>query len=144
MRLSSGFSFIDSTSGSPLATDAPCDLPAESSKGQKLPSNLTSIYGKPSLSSRRTENDCKIVLYILAANEHKVEKNVLKGLYAELQRYCASRGFELQLCDLHEESENFLDPECWVNEPIEARGGHHLAAECLSEISSKFIIRILS
>lgn len=90
------------------------------------------------MSSRRTENDCKIVLYILAANEHKGEKNVLKGLYVELQKYCASRGFELQLCDLHEESENFLDPECWVNEPIEARGGHHLAAECLSEISSKF------
>lgn len=132
------FYLLDSTSGSPLATDAPCELPAES-KSQNLPSNLTSIYGKPSLSSRRTENDCKIVLYILVANEHKSEKSVLKGLYAELQRYCASRGFELLLCDLHEESENFLDPTGWVNEPIEARGGHHLAAECLSEIASKFV-----
>lgn len=121
-----------------MATDAPCELPVET-KSQSLPSNLISIYGKPSLSSRRTENDCKIVLYILAANEHKEEKSVLKGLYAELQRYCASRGFYLQLCDLHEESENFLDPKSWVNEPIEARGGHHLAAECLSEISSKCI-----
>ncbi|XP_031618907.1 uncharacterized protein LOC116338021 [Contarinia nasturtii] len=139
-------STYDSTSGSPLTTDAPCELPAES-KTQNLPSNLISIYGKTSLSSRRTENDCKIVLYALAATEHKGEKNVLKSLYAELQRYCASRGFELQLCDLHEESENFLDPTCWVNEPLEARGGHHLAAECLSEITrysnTAYIIPVL-
>lgn len=131
------FPVLDSTSGSPLTTDAPCELPVES-KSQSLPSNLTSIYGKSSLSSRRTENDCKIVLYALAANEHKNEKIVLKSLYAELQRYCASRGFDLLLCDLHEESENFLDPTCWVNEPLEARGGHHLATVCLSEISSKY------
>lgn len=127
---------VDSTSGSP--NEGPCE-PSIESKSQTLPNNLTSIYGKPSLTSRRTENDCKIVLYVLAANEHKSEKNVLKGLYAELQRYCASRGFDLQLCDLHEETENFLDPACWIDEPIEARGGHHLAAECLSEISSKII-----
>lgn len=75
----------------------------------------------------------------MTANEHKTEKNALKGLYVELQRYCASRGFDLQLCDLHEETENFLDPACWANEPVEARGGHHLATECLSEISSKLI-----
>lgn len=109
------------------------------SKCQNLPGNLTSIYGKPSISNRRTENDCKIVLYILTANENESEKNVLKGLYTELQRYCGSRGFELLLCDLHEDSENFLDPSSWVDEPIEARGGHHLAAECLSEILSKWI-----
>lgn len=128
--------FVDSTAGSPLTTNAPCELPVES-KCQNLPSNLASICGKPSLSSRRTENDCKIVLYALAANEHQSEKTVVKGLFAELQRYCAARGFELQLCDLHEECEDFLDPSCWVNEPLEARGGHHLAAECLSEISSR-------
>lgn len=95
------------------------------------------MYGKSSLSSRRTENDCKIVLYVLAGNEHKSEKSALKSVYAELQRYCASRGFELLLCDLHDESENFLDPTFWLNEPLEAIGGHHLAAKCLSEISSK-------
>lgn len=119
-----------------MATDAPCELPAES-KCQNLPANLSSIFGKPSVSSRRTENDCKIVLYVLSANENNSEKSVLNGLYAELQRYCASRGFELLLCDLHEESENFLDPNCWIDEPIEARGGHHVAVKCLSEISRK-------
>lgn len=127
---------IDSTSDTPLTVDAPCELVAVS-KCQSVPANLSSIFGKPSISNRRTENDCKIVLYILAANENENEKAVLKGLYAELQRYCASRGFELLLCDLHENSENFLDPKSWVDEPIEARGGHHLAAECLSEILSK-------
>lgn len=141
------FSFYaESTAGSPLVTDAPCELPVEA-QSQNLPSNLLSIFGKPSLSSRRTENDCKIVLYVLSANEHKSEKSVLKSLYAELQRYCAARGFELQLCDLHEEPDNFLDPACWINEPLEARGGHHLAAECLSEISrhsnTAYIIPVL-
>lgn len=138
--------FVGSTSDSPLVLDAPCQLVVES-QGQNLPSNLAPIFGKPSLSSRRTENDCKIVLYVLSVDEHKSEKGVLKSLYGDLHRYCASRGFELQLCDLHEEPVNYLDPTCWISEPLEARGGHHLAAKCLSEISrhsnTAYIIPIL-
>lgn len=131
---------IDSTSGSPLAAEAPCDLTTDESLNQQiLPDNLTSIYGKPT-QNRRTENDRKIVLYILAADEnHKDEKNILNSLYSELEQYTLSRGFELQLSDLHENCDDFLDPNKWVDEPLEARGGHHLAAMCLSEISSKFI-----
>lgn len=73
----------------------------------------------------------------MAADEgHSNEKNVLSNLYPELEQYSLSRGFELQLCDLHESCADFLDPKNWVEEPLEARGGHHLAAMCLSEISS--------
>lgn len=129
----------DSASSSPLATNAPCELVADedSLNQQQLPANLTLIYGKCT-QNRRTEEDRKIVLYILAADEnHRNEKSVLNSLYADLQQYCACRGFELQLCDLHERCDNFLDPACWIDEPLEARGGHHLGAECLSEISSK-------
>lgn len=96
---------------------------------------MTPIYGKPS-QNRRTESDRKIVIYILAADDsNKDEKNVLSQLFDDLQKYCECRGFELQLCDVHEENQNFLDPNCWKNEPLEARCGHHVAAQCLSEIS---------
>lgn len=60
-------------------------------------------------------------------------------MYEELKEYSACRGFELQMIDAHEQSHNFLDPMCWVDEPLEARGGHHLAAQCLSEIASELI-----
>lgn len=122
-----------------MAVDAPCTLSTdESTNQQALPTNLLPIFGKPAL-NRRTENDRKIVLYILAADElHSNEKNVLSSLYAELEQYSQSRGFELQLSDLHEKCDDFLNPKCWVEEPLEARGGHHLAAACLSEISSEF------
>lgn len=133
----------DSASSSPLALDAPCDLPASgattsNSNQQILPTNLAPIYGTPT-QNRRTENERKIVLYILAADDvHKDEKNVLSNMYQELKEYSACRGFELQISDAHEQSYNFLDPKCWVDEPLEARGGHHLAAQCLSEIASEF------
>lgn len=111
---------------------------SESLNQQTMPSNLSSVYGKPS-QNRRTENDRKIVLYILSADEnHCAEKNVLNHLYGELQEHSLSRGFELLLIDLHENCDDFLNPKCWVEEPLEARGGHHLAAACLSEISSKY------
>lgn len=132
----------DSASSSPLALDAPCDLPASgvttsNSNQQILPTNLAPIYGTPT-QNRRTENERKIVLYILAADDvHKDEKNVLSNMYQELKEYSACRGFELQISDAHEQSDNFLDPKCWVDEPLEARGGHHLAAQCLSEIASE-------
>lgn len=137
-------SLPDSTSSSPLALNAPCDIPASgpttsTSNQQILPTNLTPIYGTP-IQNRRTENERKIVLYVLAADdEHKDEKNVLSDMYEELREYSACRGFELQMIDAHEQSHNFLDPMCWVDEPLEARGGHHLAAQCLSEIASELI-----
>lgn len=78
------------------------------------------------------------MLYILAADDgHKAEKGALYQIYKGLREYCACRGFELQLCDAHKEADDFLDPSCWVDQPLEARGGHHLAAGCLSEISSE-------
>lgn len=138
---------IDSSSGSPLTLEAPCEIPNESLNRPNLPTNLSPLFGKLT-QNRRTENDRKIVLYILSADEcHNNAKSVLNDLYTELKENSKCRGFELQLCDLHEKCENFLDPKCWVNEPIEARGGHHLAAECLSEISrhsnNAYIIPIL-
>lgn len=68
---------------------------------------------------------------------HKDEKILLSSMYQELKEYSACRGFELQISDAHEQSHNFLDPKCWIDEPLEARGGHHLAAQCLSEIASE-------
>lgn len=128
---------LDSTSSSPLTVTAPCDLPITTSSQPVLPANLTLIYGKPT-QSRRTENDRKIVLYIIAADDsHKTEKEVLSSLYKSLQEYCACRGFELQLCNTQEQNDNLLDPTCWIKEPLEARGGHHIAAKHLSEIASK-------
>lgn len=105
------------------------------SNQQTLPNTLIPIYGKPS-QNRRTENDRKIVIYILAADDsHKDEKLILNHLYDDLQKYCTYRGFELQLCDVHEDNQNYLDPCCWKTEPLEARYGHHIAVQCLSEIS---------
>lgn len=135
----------DSTSSSPLALNAPCDIPApgtttSTSNQQILPTNLAPIFGTPT-QNRRTENERKIVLYILAADDvHKYEKGVLSSMYQELKEYSACRGFELQISDAHEQSYNFLDPNCWIDEPLEARGGHHLAAQCLSEIASGLIV----
>lgn len=101
-----------------------------------LPENLTLIFGKPT-QNRRTEKDKKIVLYIIAADDsHKIEKEALSSLYKDLEGYCACRGFELQLCNTHEQNDNLLDPTCWIEEPLEARGGHHMAAKYLSEIAS--------
>lgn len=79
------------------------------------------------------------MLYILAAdNGHKTEKSVLLSLFKELKTNCASRGFEIYLSDVHQRNdENFLDTSCWIDGPLEAKAGHHLAANCLAEITSK-------
>lgn len=104
-----------------------------------LPSTLTPLYGRPSSQLRRTEKDRKIVLYVIAAdNGHETEKFALYQTYKPLREYCASRGFELQLVDTHKEADDYLDPKCWAEQPLEARGGHHLDTVCVSEIASKF------
>lgn len=108
---------------------------------QFLPQNLLPLNGNPS-KNRRTEKDKKIVLYILAADdEHKLEKSILHSLHQELQTIYAYRGFEIQLSDMHDASDsNFLNATKWQNGPNEAKGGHHLSASCLAEISSKLLI----
>lgn len=102
-----------------------------------IPSNLLTILGKP-LSAQQAAYDRRIVLYVLSADdEPSSEKEVLAQLYEEFKEYCACRGFELQLCDLHGAGENFLDPQNWTSAPVDARAGHHLEAECLSAITSE-------
>lgn len=103
-----------------------------------IPINLLTILGK-SANAQQTVNNSRIVLYVLSADdEHSGEKEVLTQLYDEFREYCACRGFELELCDLHSTCENFLNPQTWTNGPTEARAGHHLEAECLSTITSKY------
>lgn len=74
----------------------------------------------------------------MAADDgHKTEKHVLQSLQEHFHDICACRGFEIQLSDVHETTDsNFLNVECWVDSPLEAKGGHHLAATTLAEISS--------
>lgn len=126
----------DSASSSPLAQNAPIDL----SNFTILPPSLQSLNGNPT-KNRRTEKDRKIVLYILAPDDgHRPEKDVLHSVFTELRNNYASRGFELQLADVHDNGSdlNFLDGSQWANSgPLEARGGHQLAAICLAEISRK-------
>lgn len=75
----------------------------------------------------------------MAADDgHKNEKAALYQVYKQLREYSACHGFELHLVDAHKENDNFLDPRCWINQPVEARGGHHLAASCLSAITSEY------
>lgn len=91
-------------------------------------------------------------------------------MYKELKEKCASRGFQIHISDIHEynnnsngssksssgssdplnnndKNENFFDVSNWMQEPIEAQGGHHLAAISLAEISRhtniSYIIPIL-
>ncbi|KAJ6649686.1 putative WD repeat-containing protein, partial [Pseudolycoriella hygida] len=122
----------DSASNSPVTLHPPCELPTV----QILPQNLLPLNGYPT-KNRRTANDQKIVLYILAAdNGHKTEKSVVLSLFNDLKTNCASRGFEIYLSDVHQRNdENFLDASCWIDGPLEAKGGHHLAASSLAEIT---------
>lgn len=126
----------DSASSSPLAQNAPIDL----SNFNLLPPSLQSLNGNPS-KNRRNEKDRKIVLYILAPDDgHRPEKEVLNLVFTELRDNYSSRGFELQLADVHDNGsdQNFLDAVQWAScGPLEARGGHQLAATCLAEISRK-------
>lgn len=133
------FFSADSTSNSPVTLHPPCELPTVTV--QTLPQNLLPLNGFPT-KNRRTANDQKIVLYILAAdNGHKTEKSVLLSLFNELKTNCASRGFEIYLSDVHQRNdENFLDASCWIDGPLEAKGGHHLAANCLAEITRNYLL----
>lgn len=126
----------DSTSNSPMAATPPCDIPAVPVQ-QSLPQSLTPLYGKPS-TSRRTDKYKKIVLYILAADDgYQSEKSVLRDVYKGLNQKCQSRGFELHVSDLHvlQAKGGSLDVNKWFSGPLEAQGGHDLAANCLAEIA---------
>ncbi|KAL9706862.1 hypothetical protein quinque_010380 [Culex quinquefasciatus] len=126
----------DSTTNSPMAATPPCDIPAVPVQ-QSLPQSLTPLYGKPS-TNRRTDKYKKIVLYILAADDgYQSEKSVLRDVYKGLNQKCQSRGFELHVSDLHvmQTKGSGFDVNKWFSGPLEAQGGHDLAANCLAEIA---------
>jgi hypothetical protein len=69
---------------------------------------------------------------------YQIEKEILQQVYKRLFEKCASRGFEIYLSDLHVSDQGgSLDVNNWLDGPLEAQGGHGLAANCLAEISSK-------
>lgn len=124
---------------SPICTSPPIDI----STLLNLPQNLTSLYGRPSL-NRRIEKDKKVVLYVLAADDsYQIEKAILTKIRTNLQEKYNYKSFEVHVADLHV-TENYsksnrFDLENWLDGPLEAQCGHHLAANCLAEITSKFI-----
>uniref|UniRef100_A0A182QHQ1 Nephrocystin 3-like N-terminal domain-containing protein n=1 Tax=Anopheles farauti TaxID=69004 RepID=A0A182QHQ1_9DIPT len=124
----------DSTTNSPMTVSPPCDIPPVH---QNLPQNLTPLYGKPT-TNRRTDKYKKIVLYILAADDgFQSEKAMLREVFKGLNQKCQSRGFELHVADLHvlQPKGNSFDVNKWFRGPLEAQGGHDLAANCLAEIA---------
>lgn len=126
----------DSVSPSPLCVSAPVDI----STLLNLPQNLTSLYGRPTV-SRRIEKDKKIVLYVLAADDsYQIEKSIVLKLQNFLQDKYSYEGFEIHIADLHMpenySKSNRFDLENWLDGPLEAQCGHHLAANCLAEITS--------
>uniref|UniRef100_A0A182PJR6 WD_REPEATS_REGION domain-containing protein n=1 Tax=Anopheles epiroticus TaxID=199890 RepID=A0A182PJR6_9DIPT len=124
----------DSTTNSPMTVSPPCDIPPVH---QNLPQNLTPLYGKPT-TNRRTDKYKKIVLYILAADDgFQTEKAMLREVFKGLNQKCQSRGFELHVADLHvhQPKGNSFDVNKWFSGPLEAQGGHELAANCLAEIA---------
>lgn len=133
----------DSISASPMCISAPVDI----STLLNLPQNLTSLYGRPTV-SRRIEKDKKIVLYVLAADDsNQIEKSILQKLQINLQENYRCKGFEIHISDIHV-AENYsktntFDLNNWLDQPLEGQCGHHLAANCLAEITSKFIYCIL-
>lgn len=130
----------DSVSASPLCTSAPIDI----STLLNLPQNLASLYGRPAV-NRRIEKDKKIVFYVLAADDSfQNKKEILQQLQINLQKNYQSKGFEIHVSDIHVSESysktNTFDLSNWLDGPIEAQCGHHLAANCLAEIMSKLII----
>jgi hypothetical protein len=126
----------DSVATSPLCVSPPVDI----STLLNLPQNLASLYGRPTV-SRRTEKDKKVVLYVLAADDsYQVEKSILLKLQNQLQERYSCKGFEIHVADLHVpenySKSNRFDLENWLDGPLEAQCGHHLAANCLAEITS--------
>lgn len=126
----------ESGTGSPSCASPPVDI----STLLNLPQNLTSLYGRPAV-NRRIEKDKKIVLYVLAADDsYQIEKTILSKLQSYLQDKYNSKGFEIHVSDLHVpenySKSNRFDLENWLDGPLEAQCGHHLAANCLAEITS--------
>jgi hypothetical protein len=133
----------DSVATSPLCVSAPIDI----STLLNLPQNLTSLYGRPTI-SRRIEKDKKIVLYVLAADDScQIEKTILLKLQSLLQNKYSYKGFEIHVADLHVpenySKSNKFDLENWLDGPLEAQCGHHLAANCLAEITSKIDCHVM-
>lgn len=129
----------DSVATSPLCASPPVDI----STLLNLPQNLTSLYGRPTV-SRRIEEDKKVVLYVLAADDsYQIEKSVLLKLQSYLQNKYSYKGFEIHVADLHVPENysktNRFDLENWLEGPLEAQCGHHLASNCLAEIRSNYI-----
>lgn len=133
-RLNSTNQSADSIS--PVCVSAPVDI----STLLNLPQNLTSLYGRPSV-SRRIEKDKKIVLYVLSANDnYQIEKGILQKLKQNLESSYQCKGFEILIADLHVpesySKSNTYDLDNWLDGPLEAQCGHHMAANCLAEIRS--------
>ncbi|KAL7029565.1 hypothetical protein ACKWTF_006289 [Chironomus riparius] len=146
-RLNSTNQSGDSISASPMCISAPVDI----STLLNLPQNLTSLYGRPTV-SRRIEKDKKIVLYVLAADDsYQMEKSILQKLQINLQEYYRCKGFEIHISDIHVSESysktNTFDLNNWLDQPLEAQCGHHLAANCLAEITrhstDSYVIPIL-
>lgn len=68
---------------------------------------------------------------------YQTEKTVLRDVFKGLVQKCQSRGFELHVSDLHVQQTkgNSLNVTKWLSGPLEAQGGHDLAANCLAEIA---------
>lgn len=133
-------------SGDSVVVSPSCvSLPVDISTLINLPQNLTSLYGRPFTINRRIEKDKKIVLYVLAADgNHQMEKAILvKLLQNNLKDKYNNKGFEIHVADLHTDNcqkSNRFDLENWLDGPLEAQSGHHLAANCLAEITSNKLI----
>ncbi|XP_059617565.1 uncharacterized protein LOC132262332 [Phlebotomus argentipes] len=123
-------------SASPHTLTAPCPLPTVT---KTLPANLQPLHGKIS-TTRRTEKDKKIILYVLAPDQG-ADYNLcpLHKIYDLLRQKCESRGFELQISNLHNTNQypesTFFTDAFFEDGPLEARCGHSLAASCLAEIA---------
>lgn len=130
-------STTDSVINSPLASTPPCDLPTSPELKIKLPPNLTPFFGRPT-ANRRLE---KIVIIVLAAETLRpTDIATLKKIYNNLRQKCDARGYELLISNLHmstsEETEfKVIDVKSWLDGPLEAQGGHELAANILAEIT---------
>lgn len=91
----------------------------------------------------------KVNFYIFYFPGYQTEKAVLRNVYKGLSRKCQSRGFELHVSDLHvlQVKGSSFDVNKWLSGPLEAQGGHDLAANCLAEIarqsSDSYLIPVL-
>lgn len=62
---------------------------------------------------------------------------MLRDVFKGLNQKCQSRGFELHVSDLHvmQIKGSSFNVNKWLSGPLEALGGHDLAANCLAEIA---------